>query len=368
VSLLAATGNAKALWYLTRGTGAVALLLLTAGLVLGIAGSTRWRRPGTPRFVVAALHRNVTLLAVAFVVAHVLTTLADGFAPIRLRDAVVPFASAYRPVWLGLGAVAFDLLLALIATSLLRARIGARTWRAVHWLAYVSWPVALVHALGTGSDARTGWLAALAVASTAAVVLAVLWRVFATEGRSAARIAAGLAALCLPFAILAWARSGPLAPGWAARAGTPATLLPARAVAARTTAAVKPGATLPSGPFAASFAGRLRQSPGANGLVVVAIDGVARGGFRGRVHVALRGVALENGGVRMLDSSVGLLPHGAAAWYAGSVVGLEGARILADVHGDGGRHVHLLLSLRISGSGAVSGSLRTTSAQVGPSE
>src|SRR5205823_969111 len=122
---------------------------------------------------------------------------------------------------LGLGAVAFDLLLALIATSLLRARIGLRAWRAVHWLAYASWPVALLHTLGTGSDARAGWLAVVSIACTAAVVLAVLWRA-ATAGAAApsVRIGAALAACAVPLGVLVWASSGPLAKGWAARAGT----------------------------------------------------------------------------------------------------------------------------------------------------
>ena len=144
-----------------EGPGVVALLLLTAVLVLGIAATVRWQRPGWPRFLVADLHKHLTLLSIVFVAAHVVTTVADGFAPIRLLDAVVPFASPYRPIWLGLGAVAFDLLLALLVTSLVRARIGYGSWRVIHFLAYAAWPVALVHAFGTGSDGRMGWFALL---------------------------------------------------------------------------------------------------------------------------------------------------------------------------------------------------------------
>ena len=118
--------------------------------------------------MVAGLHRNLTLLALAFIALHVLTTVVDGYAPISLLNAVLPFTSPYRPVWLGLGAVAFDLLLALTITSLLRARIGYSRWRALHWLAYASWPIALVHGLGTGTDARV-----------TCVVGAVVWRVAA---------------------------------------------------------------------------------------------------------------------------------------------------------------------------------------------
>ena len=231
-TVLAATGNAKAFWYLTRGTGTVALLLLTLSILLGVTTSTRWRSLRLPRFLVTGLHRNVTLLALVFVVVHVLTTIADGYAPVSIVDAILPFHSAYRPVWLGLGAVAFDLLLALIVTSLLRARIGFKSWRAVHWLAYASWPVALVHALGTGSDARTPWLQLLAVLCTGTVVAAVLWRVAtARTGTGLVRAAAVFAAFAVPLGVFVWAQSGPWQHGWSARAGTPTRLL----ASARTT-------------------------------------------------------------------------------------------------------------------------------------
>ena len=112
--MIAVAGNAKTFWYLTRGTGIVALLLLTASVALGVLTTSRWRTPRWPRFALSAVHRNLTLLTLVFIVVHVVTTVLDGYAPIRLVDAVVPFVSAYRPVWLGLGAVAFDLLLALV--------------------------------------------------------------------------------------------------------------------------------------------------------------------------------------------------------------------------------------------------------------
>ena len=122
--------SSHALWFATRGFGVVSLLLLTLIVVLGVAGVTRWRSTRWPRFVVAGLHRNLTLLALVFIALHVITTVADGYAPISFLNAVIPFTSPYRPVWLGLGAVALDLLLALTITSLLRARIGYRRWRA----------------------------------------------------------------------------------------------------------------------------------------------------------------------------------------------------------------------------------------------
>jgi DMSO/TMAO reductase YedYZ heme-binding membrane subunit len=218
--------SAHAYWYLTRGTGVVALLFVTAAVVIGIIASLRVGGRRSPRFVVAGLHRNISLLTVAFIVVHVVTTVLDAYAPISVVDAVVPFVSQYRPIWLGLGAVAFDIILALIITSLVRVRLGLKTWRFVHWFAYACFPIAVVHALGTGSDARQQWMLNLVIACTAAIVIAALARLWQLRRERLPWAIAGTAAIVvLVLATAAWARSGPLAPGWAKRAGTPATLV-----------------------------------------------------------------------------------------------------------------------------------------------
>jgi methionine sulfoxide reductase heme-binding subunit len=152
------------LWYLTRSTGLVALVLLTASMALGLLSGVRWQRPGWPRFVTAGLHRNMSMLACTVVVVHIATTLADAFVPIYIQDAVLPFGSAYRPLWLGLGAVSFDLMLVLTVTSLVRTRISYRAWRALHWTAYLCWPAAVAHGLGTGSDTAVRWVLLLTLA------------------------------------------------------------------------------------------------------------------------------------------------------------------------------------------------------------
>jgi len=172
--ILAAAPSAT--WTLTRASGGVSLVLLTAAFALGIADVARWRSRSWPRFAIDALHRNLALMAVAFVVLHILTTVLDTFVHIGLLAAFVPFSNSYKGLWLGLGAVSFDLLLALILTSMLRRRVGVRVWRAVHWSAYACWPVALLHALGTGTDASRPWMLALALGSTAVVGAAVVAR------------------------------------------------------------------------------------------------------------------------------------------------------------------------------------------------
>jgi predicted ferric reductase len=170
--------NDTLLWYTTRGAGAVTLLLLTASVALGVLSTRRWSPSGWPKFLVAGLHRNLALLTLVFLGLHILTAVVDPFTNLGWTAAVIPFASSYRPVWLGLGTIAAELLLAVVVTSLLRGVFGYAAWRAIHWLTYASWPVALIHGLGTGTDSGSAWLRALDVACLVAVLVAVgarLW-------------------------------------------------------------------------------------------------------------------------------------------------------------------------------------------------
>ena len=224
--MLAATSGPSAYWYLTRSTGAVAIVLLTLTVALGVIDVRRYATARWPRFLIDRLHRNVALLTIVFLVLHILTSVLDSFAPIGLLDAVIPFAGSYRPFWLGLGAVSFDLLLAVTITSLARRRVGHRAWRAVHWLAYASWPVALLHGFGTGSDVKDAWLLLLSIACLVVVVVSVIVRV-ADGWPQALRVRsfalAGTAGFAL-FLVL-WLPAGPLGSEWARRSGTPSALL-----------------------------------------------------------------------------------------------------------------------------------------------
>ncbi|HXC45905.1 MAG TPA: ferric reductase-like transmembrane domain-containing protein [Solirubrobacteraceae bacterium] len=222
---LASTGP-SAYWYLTRSTGAVALILLTLALALGVLDVRRWSSETWPRFVVDSLHRNVSLLALAFLCLHILTAVLDSYAPIALVNAVIPFTGAYRPFWLGLGALSFDLILAVILTSLLRRQIGHSTWQAIHWLTYASWPIALLHGLGTGSDVKSMWMLAISIGCLLVVIAVVLVRVAAGWPDQLARrsVALGTAGV-FTLGLVVWLPSGPLGREWARRSGTPAALL-----------------------------------------------------------------------------------------------------------------------------------------------
>ena len=164
------------LWYATRAAGLVTLVLLTGSLVLGILNASRFASRSLPRFVVQGLHRNLSLLALGCLALHVGTTVIDTYTSIGLQDAFVPFLSSYKRWWLGLGAIAADLMIVLTITSLLRQRIKPGLWRAIHWAGYLCWPVAIAHGLGTGTDHGATWVLVLTVCCIGAVLGSIAYR------------------------------------------------------------------------------------------------------------------------------------------------------------------------------------------------
>ncbi|MCA1842510.1 MAG: ferric reductase-like transmembrane domain-containing protein, partial [Actinobacteria bacterium] len=149
--------NREVLWYATRGAGAVSLVLLSGVVVLGLLSRLRVEGGSWPRFMTAALHRNFSLLALAFLAVHVTTAVVDPFTHLGLVAATVPFGSGYRTFWLGLGTLSLQVTLAVILSSALRPLIGPSRWRSLHWLAYAAWPIAVAHGLGTGTDTTSSW-------------------------------------------------------------------------------------------------------------------------------------------------------------------------------------------------------------------
>ena len=348
----------SALWYATRGTGAMTLLLLTASVVLGVTEVRAWRPAGSPRFAIAALHRTVSLLAVALLVVHIGTTLLDPFPPIGARNAIVPFQTDYRPLWLGLGTIASDLLLALALTSLIRRRLGYRAWRGLHWLAYACWPVALVHGIGAGSDTRSTWMLALTGACVLAVLVAVTVRLWAADVPPRLGIGATAAAALAVLALGTWLAQGPLAPGWARRAGTPAGVLaafsPHRAVA--------PVRARRDGfrhRFSATLTGRMHSGAAADGTAVADLRLRLSGGPRGVLRIRLGGQPLAGGGLSMDRSAVTLGPSREPARYSGRIQVLGDTAMRSLVGSADGRVLRLSIEVSLIGD-AVEGHIRGT--------
>lgn len=341
--LAAGSAGSRALWYLTRGTGVVSLLLLTGVMVLGLTGAMQWSSQRWPRFVTQGLHRNLSLLAVAFIVVHVSSTVIDGFAPIRWLDAVLPFTSAYRSLWLGLGALAFDLFLALILTSLLRARLGFRAWRTVHWLAYGCWPVAVLHGLGTGSDTRRSWMLAVVAICVGSVLAAAAWRAGRDPAqRGTARGLAIAAGGLTSVALVGWLAVGPLAAGWAGRAGTPPQLL-AKGASVGTRSAGGDGATVATVaaplvlPATSTFDGTVTQQQAAGGEVDLEFVGTLSGDAGLLVDIRLHGQLAQTGGLYVQGGRISLGPRDDQNRFQGTLGGVDNGQIsaqLADAVGD----------------------------------
>jgi hypothetical protein len=362
VTTLAATSG-SALWYLTRASGVVALVLLTATTLFGVLSASRWRSERWPRFAVTELHRNLTLVALVFIATHVLTTVVDGFAPIGLKDAFVPFVSAYRPLWLGFGALALDLLLVLTVSSLLRRRIEYRTWRLLHWAAYAVWPLALVHGLGAGSDARFGWMALVAYGCLSVVLGAAAFRLL--QARPRLQLAAGGAAVAIAVLIVAWYRTGPAQHGWAARAGTPVSIL-ARGTGSSSAQPASSSARI-TGPFDGTVVGRMSTSgPDTFGDAAIAMALAERSDHPGVVNLTLWGSALDGGGLAMRTSEVAFRPVSGNASYTGTVVGLDGTRVIIALSSSSGGPLRMELQLRIDPeTKSVSGTVHATPSSAG---
>ena len=354
---LAASGPSP-LWYASRGAGATALVLLTLSVVLGIVDQQRWRPARWQRFVVDALHRNVALLVLAVLVVHVGAAVLDSFAPIGLKDVFIPFGSPYRPLWLGFGALAFDLLLLVLLSSVLRRHFGHRAWRSIHWLAYVSWPVAVVHGLGTGTDAKSGWMLALTFTCVAAVLVAVWVRVIGGTAAASGQRTAGLAALVsVPIGLVVWLPNGPLGTGWAKKAGTPASLVSGTRVKAVSARSSDPAL---SAPFAARLEGSVRRGD-SGGMTIVDLPMRFRGQTSGVIDLRLEGQALAGGGLQMTRSQVTLGPASSPAAYRGSVQTLAGQRVIATASDSAGNALRLRMTLALdNASQTVGGTISAT--------
>jgi hypothetical protein len=341
------SSSTRALWYLTRASGLVSLVLLTLVMLLGISQIEGWAPARSPRFVTAALHRNVSLLAVVFLGVHIVSAVVDSYAPISLAAAVLPFASAYRPLWLSLGALAFDLILALVITSLLRPRISYGLWRTIHWAAYACWPLAFVHGLGTGSDGRVGWVQAVNLACLVAILAALAWRLAAGWRLAPARRLVGaIASSVTALVVLAWALGGPTQLGWAKRAGTPTALLKSASIGAptSTTTTTAPG-TSTLLPLQGQLDGTLTQS-GAGRSTTVTID-VAVVGTDARVRIVLEGTALDDGGLALSHGTVQVGPSSQPNRYSGPVTSLNGGDLRAQLTDGSGSTAVAAIRLQI---------------------
>jgi hypothetical protein len=195
-------------WYAARAAGVVAYVLLTCVVLVGVTLAGKLRMKTWPKFAVTDLHRFGSLLVGVFIGLHVLTIALDAYTPFSVTPLVVPFASSYRPVWVALGIVSTELLIAVAVTNALRGRIPYRWWRRVHFATFLVWAGATVHGIGAGTDSASLWLSTIYVVAVASVLAALAWRILAKRvaplplGGIAAVAAAAGAAMTLAVGAL----------------------------------------------------------------------------------------------------------------------------------------------------------------------
>jgi hypothetical protein len=345
-------------WDTARAGGFLAYVLLTFAVAAGLVLRNRWQTARWPRLVTNEVHGYLSLLALVFISVHVLAVLLDRYTRFGLAEVLVPLASHYRPLWMGLGTVALYLLLAVWLSSKLRQRIGYRAWRAVHVLAYGVYAAATVHGLGTGSDTRTVWALVVYGASVALVGGLAARRLLVPPGRTDRRrpALAGVGALSVVF-VAGWAVVGPLAPHWGARAGgTSGSRSSAARVVTRHRTTVVGASGVVRAPFRATFTGNIDAQPvDESGRVTIRIDGALRGATRDHLEIYLRGVPLEEGGVAMEQSRVRMGAQ--TALYRGEIVALQGRELVALVRSESER-LRLGITLDLSNGSAVTGTVR----------
>lgn len=345
--MILAVSESQALWYLTRGSGLVSILLLTLVVALGIAQVHGVAGPGSQRFVITQIHRNAALLVVVFIAIHIATSILDAYAPIHWLDAIIPFTSPYRSLWLGLGTLAFDLLLALVITSLLRLRIGFSTWKAIHWLAYVCWPISFLHGLGTGSDGRVGLVQIIDLICVVVVVLAIVWRLTRNwQHDTAIRAGSAVAMTMFVFGMSLWAYNGPMQKGWAKKAGTPSELLGSGSSVTVTTGGL-------AVPFSADVSGTLEQNstkPGANATIT--LTGTISNGADAVFVITLTGPVSSRGGVSMRSSTVTMGPPDDPRGYSGTITNLQGSQLQFEVSDTSGNMISAAVGLQVTGDGS----------------
>ena len=164
-------------WLLARATGYAAFAALALDVVAGLLVSTKNRR--VTRGALVDLHQWLSPLALALVLGHALVLLADGYIRFDLLDVLVPFASRYRPAAVGLGVLAGYLAVVVHASFALRKRLGTKRWRRLHYLSFVAFAAATLHAILAGTDAARAWaiaICAVPVALVSALTGIRIWR------------------------------------------------------------------------------------------------------------------------------------------------------------------------------------------------
>jgi methionine sulfoxide reductase heme-binding subunit len=176
-------------WLLARASGLTAYVLLTASVLAGLVLKSRPFR-GLKPAAVAETHRFLALLGLGAIALHGGTLLLDGTIRLGPVALLVPGASPYRPLPVGIGVLAAELMLLVYVSFALRRRIGTRNWRRLHWATYAIFGLATLHGLAAGTDTPQPWAFGVYLGAIGSVGAASAWRALVPPPTAQRRTAA----------------------------------------------------------------------------------------------------------------------------------------------------------------------------------
>ncbi len=350
--LAAALPNVKVLWYITRATGIVSLMLMGIIILLGLATATKLTPKGFGKLVGPDLHRRLSITTLAFLGVHIASAILDPFVVVGFTSSVVPFVAKYRPLWVGLGTVSFDLLIVVIATSVIRHKFNHGIWKKIHYLSWAIISLALFHALGTGSDTQVKVVEIVYVALIFALGIAGTFRSLREYGFSfAQKITAGAGLFAVPLLLLVWATQGPLRVGWAKAANSFSFFPNIKLASTGSSVSTSTTVTAPTGsftlPVSGTVTGSLIESQTSSGLAIFTMRGSVAG-TPDKVAVQLNG-SVQEGSLVLESSSAFLGTSTVPNLYTGTVSQASGATLVLSLTGPNGT-VTAQMNVTVSGT------------------
>lgn len=170
----------KVAWYLTRSSGTVAYIFLSASTVWGLLLSSKLLKEVVPAPVALAMHDVLSWIAVGLASFHALVLLFDSYYTYTLGNLLIPFTGPYEPLLVGVGTLAFYLMLLLSASFYARKWLGAKRWRQFHYLTFAAYVMVTLHGWLVGTDSTAfAWLYG---GSTFLVLFLTLYRIITVMG------------------------------------------------------------------------------------------------------------------------------------------------------------------------------------------
>ena len=145
-------------WYVTRAAGLMGYLLFWLSTVWGFAVSSKIFDSFLERMFTFDFHEHLSLLSLGFLILHVVVLLFEKVEPLSLIEVLVPFISAYRPFWTGIGIIAFYLTVLVTITFYVRKWISMKTFRVIHYLSVAAYFGSLLHSVYAGTDTSLTWV------------------------------------------------------------------------------------------------------------------------------------------------------------------------------------------------------------------